>query len=64
MLSKSNVTGKCFWHGAEITKAEYNHIKTIIDNKPTAPDGFGYRLNAGLEWELYERPAVEEEEVE
>lgn len=59
MLSKSNVTGKCFWHGSEITEAEYNHIKSIIDNRPTAPDGYGYRLTVELEWELYELPPEE-----
>ena len=64
MLSKSNVTGKYFWHGKEITEAEYNHIKTIIDSRPTASDGFGYRLTENLEWELYELPVVEEVEEE
>lgn len=62
MLSKSNVTGKHYWHGKEITEAEYNHIKTIIDNRPTAPDGYGYRLTPELEWELYELPISEEQE--
>lgn len=62
MLSKSNVTGKHYWHGKEITEAEYNHIKTIIDNRPTAPDGCGYRLTPELEWELYELPISEEQE--
>ena len=62
MLSKSNVTGKHFWHGKEITEAEYNRIKSIIDNRPTAPDGFTYRLTAELEWELYEMPVEEVEE--
>ena len=62
MLSKSNVTGKHFWHGKEITEAEYNRIKSIIDNRPTAPDGFTYRLTAELEWELYGMPVEEVEE--
>ena len=64
MLSKSNITGKHFWHGKEITEAEYNHIKSIIDNRPTAPEGFGYRLTTELEWELYELPPVEDEPIE
>jgi hypothetical protein len=59
MLSKSNMTGKYYWHGAEITETEYNHIKTIIDSRPTAPDGFSYRLTENLEWELYELPTEE-----
>ena len=46
--------------GIEITEAEYNHIKSVVDNRPTAPDGFGYRLTESLEWELYELPIVEE----
>lgn len=49
--------------GIEITEAEYNHIKAIIDNRPTATDGFGYRLTDELEWELYELPPAEPEEM-
>lgn len=48
--------------GEEIAEAEYNRIKAIIDNRPTAPIGYGYRLTAELEWELYELPIVEETE--
>lgn len=62
MLSKSNVTGQHYWHGKEITAAEYDRIKTIIGNRPTAPDGYGYRLTEGLEWEMYEMPIVGVEE--
>lgn len=61
MLSKSNVTGKYFWHGREITEAEYSHIKAIIDSRPAAPEGFGYRLTEELEWELYGLPPAEPE---
>ncbi len=64
MLSKSITAGKYFWHGEEITEAEYNHIFSIIRNRPTSPEGYGYRLTEGLEWELYELPAVEDEEQE
>ena len=46
----------------EISKEEYDRIKAIIDNRPTAPDGFAYRLTAELEWELYELPPMEEDE--
>lgn len=62
MLSKSITTNKYFWHGVEITEVEYNNIKSIIDNRPTAPDGYAYRLTVDLEWELYELPIVEEDE--
>ena len=64
MLSKTITNGKYYWHGEEITEAEYNHIKAIIDNRPTAPDGYGYRLTINLEWELYEIPPVEDEPTE
>ena len=64
MLSKSNITGKCFWHGSEITEAEYNEILPMLHNRPTAPDGYGYRLTAGLEWELYKLPNEEEPDEE
>lgn len=63
MLSKSNMTGKHYWNGAEITEAEYNRIKAIIDNRPTAPDGYGYKLTDSLEWELYELPTGGPEEL-
>lgn len=63
MLSKSNVAGKHYWHGKEITETEYNHILFIIRNKPTATEGHGYRLTEGLEWELYELPVETDEEV-
>ena len=48
-----------YFYGKEITEAEYNRIKTIIDSRPVAPDGYGYRLTENLEWELYEVPVVE-----
>lgn len=47
--------------GTEITEAEYSRIKTIIDSRPAAPAGFGYRLTDTLEWEQYELPPVEED---
>lgn len=48
--------------GKEITVAEYDHILSVIRSKPTAPDGYGYRLTDGLEWELYELPVEETDE--
>jgi hypothetical protein len=63
MLSKSIIAGKYYWHGKEITEAEYNHILEIIHNKPTSPEGYGYRLTETLEWELYELPIVEDEDI-
>lgn len=39
---------------SNITEEEYNHIKEIIKNAPSAPEGFYYRLKENLEWELCE----------
>ena len=50
-----------YFYGKEITEADYNHIKAIIDSRPAAPDGYGYRLTESLEWELYELPPAEED---
>ena len=47
----------------EISKEEYDRIKAIIDNRPTAPDGFAYRLTAEMEWELYEIPTDADPEL-
>jgi len=46
----------------EITEAEYNAIMRAIQNKPTDPDGYQYRLRAdNLEWELVKLPPIEPE---
>lgn len=60
MLIKHN--GKYYRDKTEITAEKYNEILTLLLNRPTAPDGYGYRLTESLEWELYELPAVEVEE--
>lgn len=49
--------------GAECTEEEYKNILDIINNSPIAPSGYAYRLTEELEWELYELPPVEEEEL-
>lgn len=46
----------------EISKAEYERVKSILKQKPVPPDGYGYRLTESLEWELYELPPVGVEE--
>ena len=48
--------------GEEITADQYDEILTMLRNRPTAPEGYGYRLTESLEWELYELPLVEEVE--
>lgn len=54
---------KCTWYGEEITETQYNEILSMLRNRPTAPDGFAYRLTKELEWELYEAPVEEEPEL-
>lgn len=36
------------------TEAEYLEIKAILENAPTATEGYVYKLTEGLEWELFE----------
>ena len=55
----------CLGTGEEISKEEYKKILEKINNRPTAPDGFTYRLTAALEWEIVELPQIENnEEIE
>ena len=44
-----------------ITEAEYQAIMDIIRNKPTAEQGYDYRLREDLTWELYQLPEPEPE---
>ena len=44
-----------------ITEAEYQAIKDIIRNKPTAEQGYDYRLREDMTWELYQLPEPEPE---
>ena len=48
--------------GSEITEDEYNEILDKISNRPTASEGFTYRLTTALEWELVELPPIENNE--
>ena len=50
--------------GTEIDGAEYNALLDTINKRPTAPEGYGYRLRTDLTWELYELPPVPEEDAE
>lgn len=48
----------------EIAESEYRSVMQKIQEKPTAPEGFRYRLRADtLEWELVELPPVEETDL-
>lgn len=60
MLIKHN--GKYYRDKTEITPEQYNEILSMLRNRPTATDGYGYRLTESLGWELYELPPVEVEE--
>ncbi len=48
----------------EITAEEYDRIMSVIKDRPMPPAGMGYHLTTELEWELYERPIIEDEPVE
>lgn len=49
--------------GNEITEEEYGAILEAIENKPTAPIGYTYKLKDTLEWELCEAEASTEEDT-
>lgn len=46
--------------GTEITEAEYDEICSVIDERPTPPDGYDYLLKTDLTWELVEMPEPED----
>lgn len=48
----------------EIDRAEYDHIMSVIHNRPVADDGYTYKLRTDLTWELCENPPVAEEDME
>lgn len=54
----------CLGIGDEITEDEYNTILDKINNRPTAPEGFTYRLTTALQWELCELPPIVENNEE
>lgn len=49
--------------GIEITQEKYTQIMSIINDRPTPPSGKDYRLNESLEWEEYDVPPKEIEEL-
>lgn len=51
-------------YAAPISENEYNEILALIRNRPTAPEGFVYKLRADtLEWDLVELPPEPEPEL-
>jgi hypothetical protein len=47
--------------GIEIDEEEYTRLASIINSRPTPPDGYGYRLTATEIWEQYALPPVEDD---
>ena len=46
----------------EINEVEENTLVNLFNNKPIAPEGYNYKLNANeLKWELVEIPPEPEE---
>lgn len=45
--------------GMEITIEEYSKLSTYIQNRPTPPEGYDYRLRDDLTWEEYELPPID-----
>lgn len=62
MLIKHN--GKYYRDKTEITAEQYNKILSMLRNRPTAPEGYGYRMTEDLQWELYELPHAEDTDEE
>lgn len=56
MLIKNYTTGKCYFYDTEIMPEKYEEIKTMLAERPEAPEGYEYFLNPELEWELTEIP--------
>jgi hypothetical protein len=54
-------------HGAKegnVSEAEYLAIMDKLNQKPTPPSGYDYRLTVDLEWEIYELPKETDEYIE
>lgn len=47
-----------------ISETEYNELSEMIRKKPSAPEGFDYRLTNSLEWELHELSIETDESIE
>lgn len=45
-----------------ISKEEYDEIKQVLINAPTAPEGYAYKLKENLTWILAKAPVEEIEE--
>ena len=54
----------CYFNDEKITEEKYNEILNLIRNRPTAPEGYTYKLTDTLEWELCEAPVIEDTDPE
>lgn len=45
--------------GGNITRAEYDELTKVFQNRPIPRDGYGNRLKADITWEQYELPEPE-----
>lgn len=54
--------GESLTNGTTISDEEYNTILSKIHNKPIADSGYDYQLKSDLTWELFEVPAVDDEQ--
>lgn len=63
-ISGGYIVAPRFIQGAqEINRTEYENFISIVRNKPEAPEGYDYKLTDSLEWELYELPSLDDEEI-
>ena len=46
----------------EITQEEYDAILALIQQRPTPPPGYDYRLRTDMTWEQVEAPAAPADE--
>ena len=51
-------------NGKEISREEYDNILSVIRDRPTAQNGYEYRLKENLTWELFEVDDIQEEDGE
>ena len=59
LIGVSTVECRC---SVEVNESEYSAHKNILQNVPTDPNGYTYKLRADtLEWELVELPPIEPE---
>ena len=59
MLQHDISNDKYFFYGSEITAERFAEIRAILDEMPTAEQGYFYVLTEELEWELHEAPPEE-----